>query len=201
MNCPRSANSTTAGRISRVTRSSRPRKAPASRMFSRPGELDVEAGAQRQQAGHVALDVDHPLRRPDDPGQDLEQRALAGPVRTDDGQRLAVDDAERDVAQRPERLAALAREELAERPLDRVLAAEPKAVLDAEVLGHDGVAGRGDRRRAVFGRPSCLQHLREVRLEPLEDHGRDRRAGSTLATSSAASAAKSGRLGGVVGVP
>ena len=50
----------------------------------------------------MAVDLDHALGRGEDPGEDLEQRALAGAVGPDDAQRLAVRDRERDVAQRPE---------------------------------------------------------------------------------------------------
>ena len=52
------------------------------------------------------MHVDRALGRPDDPGEDLEQRALAGAVRADDRQRLAALDAQVDVAQRPELLDA-----------------------------------------------------------------------------------------------
>ena len=45
------------------------------------GQLLVEAGAQGQQARDLAVHVDDALGRRDDPGQDLEQGALAGPVR------------------------------------------------------------------------------------------------------------------------
>ncbi len=56
-------------------------------------QVGVEARAERQQARDVADDVDRALVRLDDPGEDLEQRALAGAVRADDGEALAVDDA------------------------------------------------------------------------------------------------------------
>ncbi len=58
------------------------------------GQLLVEAGAEREQARDLAVDVDGPLGRRDDPGQDLEERALAGAVRSDDRQRLAVHEPE-----------------------------------------------------------------------------------------------------------
>ena len=106
-----------------------------------PGQLLVEAGAERQQPGDVAVDVDHALGRMDDPGEDLEERALAGAVRADDRQRLAVLDAQVDVAERPELLALAAPEHLAERPADRRLPGEPQVVADAEVVGADRVVG------------------------------------------------------------
>ena len=65
-------------------------------------EVLVEAGAEGEQARHLPDDLDLALVRLDDPGQDLEERALAGAVRPDDREALAVDDAEGDVTQRPE---------------------------------------------------------------------------------------------------
>ena len=51
--------------------------------------------AEAEQAGDLAADVDRALGRAHDPRQDLEQRALAGAVRPDDGERLAVAQLER----------------------------------------------------------------------------------------------------------
>ena len=76
----------------------------------RPGEEDVvaagqvlvEAGAEGEQARHRPRTSIAPSDGLDDPGEHLEERALAGAVRADDGQRLAVDEPERDVAQGPE---------------------------------------------------------------------------------------------------
>ena len=62
-----------------------------------------------EQARDVAGDVDDALRRPDDPGEHLEERALAGAVGADDRERFAVEQAQRDVAQRPELLVPAAR--------------------------------------------------------------------------------------------
>ena len=50
----------------------------------------------------MAVDLDDALGRQDDPGEDLEQRALARAVGADDAQRLALADLERGVAQGPE---------------------------------------------------------------------------------------------------
>ena len=80
-----------------------------------PGQLLVEAGAERQQPGDVAVDVDRALGRMDDPGEDLEERALAGAVRADDRQRLAALDVQVDVAQRPELVDLAAPEHLPDR--------------------------------------------------------------------------------------
>ena len=46
-----------------------------------PAQVLVEPRAERQQARDVAVDLDRALRRQDDPGQDLEERRLAGAVR------------------------------------------------------------------------------------------------------------------------
>ena len=84
-------------------------------------------------------DLDHAGGRHDDPGQHLEQRALAGAVRSDDGQRLALHDLEGDLPQRPERrLTAPRPEEVGERRAHLRLAREAQVVADAEVAGVDG---------------------------------------------------------------
>ena len=60
-----------------------------------PGQLGVEAGAHLQQRAHPPVDLGIPLGRLGDPGEDLQQRALPGPVAPDDPQHLAVLDLER----------------------------------------------------------------------------------------------------------
>ena len=70
----------------------------------------------------MAAHVDRPFGWPDDPGQDLEQRALARAVGADDRQRLAALDAQDDVAQRPELLGVAAPDHLRERAPDGRLA-------------------------------------------------------------------------------
>ena len=91
------------------------------------------------------------LGRPDDPGQDLEQGALAGAVGADDRERLAVDAAasRRGAAPRT-RCWLAAAEHLADGSTDRRLPGEPQVVLDAEVLDPDRVVrvgGSKDGRR------------------------------------------------------
>ena len=54
-----------------------------------------------------------PAGRRDDPGQHLEQRALARAVRPDDPEGLAVDELEVHVAERPEVVELLALEQVA----------------------------------------------------------------------------------------
>ena len=58
------------------------------------GQVLVEPRTERQQARHVAADVDRALGRMDDPGEHLEERALARAVRPDDGERLPALDAQ-----------------------------------------------------------------------------------------------------------
>ena len=94
----------------------------------------------------MADHVDRALGRPDDPGEHLQQRALARAVRADDRQRLAALDAEVDVAERPELLDLAAPEHLADRLADRRLLGEPQVVPDAQV-------GRADRERRRLGLP------------------------------------------------
>src|SRR4026209_1577022 len=96
-----------------------------------PRQVRVEPRAQRQQARDVTDDIDDALVRLDDPGEDLQERALAGPVRPDDREALAGRALERDVAECPEvgrTLVAL--QEVLERVTDRRLAREAKVVAD-----------------------------------------------------------------------
>src|SRR4029079_2040949 len=94
------------------------------------------------------------LRRVDDPGQDLEEGALAGAVRADHRQRLAAADVQVDVTQGPELVALPAAEHLADRPADRRLPGEPEVVLDAQLGRRDRVLGT-----AVHpGRPFLHRH-------------------------------------------
>ena len=169
MNSPMSAKSTIPGSRSSMSRWGMPRNAPARRMLSRPDRSGVEAGAERQQARDVADDVDGALVRLDDPGEDLEQRALAGAVRPDDGEALAVDDPERDVAEGPEVGRALVPlQEVLERVADRRLAGQAEVVADAE-------AARRRSRSPASGRRcgARSQDLRERGLDPLEEERRD----------------------------
>ena len=116
------------------------------------GQVLVEAGAQGQQAGHVPDDVDRTLRRVDDPGEHLEERALARAVRPDDRERLPALDVQVDVAQRPELVDLAAADRLSDRAPDRRLPGEPQVVADAEVGGADRVVGPLDRASVVDGR-------------------------------------------------
>ena len=73
-----------------------------------PGQLGMEAGADLEQRADAAAQPRLALGRRRDPGEDLEQRALAGAVVADHPHRLAALHLEADVAQRPELLALLA---------------------------------------------------------------------------------------------
>ena len=68
------------------------------------GQLRVEAGADLEQRADPAAQPRLALGRRRDPGEDLEQRALAGAVVADDPEGLAALDLEVDVPQRPELL-------------------------------------------------------------------------------------------------
>src|SRR5207247_462587 len=118
-----------------------------------PGEIAVEAGAERQQARDVTVDLDDPGRRRDDPGEHLEKRALAGAVGPDDAQRLAVDDLEGDIPQRPEMwVGALDLVAPGQRLAEGLLARELEVVLDPETLDVD---------RDLRGQVPRLAHVRE----------------------------------------
>ena len=61
------------------------------------GQLAVEAGAELEQAGDAAVHLDLAGGRPQDAGEHLEQRRLAGAVGADQPDRLAVADDDVDV--------------------------------------------------------------------------------------------------------
>ncbi len=118
----------------------------------------VEAGAQGQQARHVTADLDHALGRGEDPGQGLEEGALARAVRADDRERLAVDQPEGDVLERPERPFATGplghrRQGLAE----RVLLGQAQVVADPEVADVDR---RREPVTPLVGAAGCRAHQR-----------------------------------------
>src|SRR5208337_257606 len=71
------------------------------------GELGMEPGADFQQAGNTAMDVDLAGRRPGDPREDLQQCALAGSVAADDADHLARTDVKIHVLDGPEHLMIL----------------------------------------------------------------------------------------------
>ena len=104
------------------------------------GQLHLEAGPEGQQGGHPAVGDDVALARLEDTGQGQQQGALAGAVGTDDRERLALGQAERQVADRPEVGVgrAVAPEHPRERALERRPPREPQVVADPEVVDLDG---------------------------------------------------------------
>ena len=86
----------------------------------------------------MAAHVDHPLRRSDDPGEDLEERALPGAIGPDDRERLAVDDPERDIPERPELPVPFAPAGHGSQRLPKgVLSGQPEVVADAQATDLD----------------------------------------------------------------
>src|SRR4051794_4754276 len=61
----------------------------------------METGPDLEQRSHPPPGPRHSPRRRRDSGQDLEDRALAGTVPTQDAERLARPDGEADIAERP----------------------------------------------------------------------------------------------------
>src|SRR5581483_10991712 len=70
-------------------------------------ELRAEPGAHLEQRRDTAVDVGIALRRLGDPGDQLEQRRLAGAVPPDDRYCIALDDVEREVIDGPDGLLLL----------------------------------------------------------------------------------------------
>jgi hypothetical protein len=106
----------------------------------RPGEPDVvaarevlvEARAERQQARDVADDVDRALVRLDDPGEHLEQRALAGAVGPMTA-RLSPWTSRNETSRSAQKwVGPRAFQQVAERRPDGRLAGQPEVVADAE---------------------------------------------------------------------
>src|SRR6476469_5260557 len=135
----------------------------------------------------------------DDPGEHLEERALAGPVWPDDRERLTALDVQVDVAQRPELVALAAPEHLPDRVADGRLAGEAKVVADADVTGVDREvrAGIHPGRRRFAGHQMTFAKFGSSRLNAYVVNARR----MMLATSSAASDRKSGRPGDPFSVP
>ena len=67
-----------------------------------PGELRVEAGAELEQRGDAAVDLDRARGGLQRAADDLQQRRLARAVAADDADRLAAPHLERDAVQRRE---------------------------------------------------------------------------------------------------
>jgi hypothetical protein len=67
-----------------------------------PGQIRMESRTDLEQRADATLDRRTSRRRRRDAGEQLEQRALAGAVSSDEAERLAVRHVERDVTERPE---------------------------------------------------------------------------------------------------
>ena len=104
------------------------------------GELGVEAGAQLEQRGDAALHAHLPARRPDDPGDDLEERALARAVHADDAEGRAARDLDAHVPERPQLVVV--------RP-----AAAPQGLQEPMAGVRVDPVGLGDRLDPDAGRP------------------------------------------------
>ena len=112
-------------------------------------QLGMKAGAHFQQAGYSSPQANGSCGRFGDPAEDLQKRALAGPIAPDDSDDFAAFDLEADVFERPEFLDAISLQNLA--------AANEVAHLAFEIGGFklDRVAQRGSR---TLGR-QMTQHV------------------------------------------
>ena len=70
-----------------------------------PGQFRVEAGADLQQAGHAAFDLNPPGGGRGDAAQQLEQRRFPGPIPANDADRLPTLNFEGNISKGPEFLA------------------------------------------------------------------------------------------------
>src|SRR5260370_6248613 len=149
-----------------------------------PGQLEVEAGADLEEGSDPAADDATPRRRLGDARQDLEQRTLACPVRTDDAEDLAARGREGDVVERlvealltrrlpsPGESPRRVGDQVAQRPVGRAIADAEGFV---EVLDCDG-RHAGARR-----------HTRSAKLRVKRSNTR-RPPTSTTAVTAAATA-------------
>ena len=146
----------------------RPSSRPVISMFSRPGDLRVESGAELEQRGEAARDGDGPARRPHDAGEQLEQRRLAGAVRPDDARATR--------PARPSKVTSVEAATDAGRSRPRPRRRDRRADFSVPWAPRARSGGRawstsGDRDRRARAR-SCL--LRERVPQALEDGASDR---------------------------
>src|SRR5262249_52701067 len=120
-----------------------------------PAVLGMEARTKFQQRRDTAADLNPAEVRPQNPGQHLEQRALARSVGPDNAEELASWHVEADIAERPQVL-PLTAAALSDDLLERLMATPVNTVPLGESLNPDDPLGH-------------LDFLREVALETAKD--------------------------------
>ena len=137
--CSSSANATISSNRSRISRSREPLERAVQLDVLAPGEVGMEARAELEQRPDASAGRDRPVGRPDDPGDQPEQRRLAGAVAPDEADGLARRDRDGDVAERPDLLRtrpAARDEELLERVrLARADDEPPRDAVDRDLAG------------------------------------------------------------------
>ena len=98
--CSSSAKATISSKRSRIWRPLEPVDGAVQEDVLAAAEVGVEAGAELEQRADPAADGDAPGRRLDDPGDQPQQRRLAGAVAADEADGLTGLDRERDVVER-----------------------------------------------------------------------------------------------------
>ena len=137
-------------------------------------ELRVEATAQFEQRRHTPGHRHLARRGGERPGDDLEERALAATVASDDPDRLSPADLEARVPQRPK----FATVRLPEPPQQLLLQAVLRAVVEAVHLAHvaygdhDRRVATGLRLRAAVFRAHCYARATHVAGMELRRHRR-----------------------------
>ena len=128
-----------------------------------PRQLGVEAGPELEEGGDLAPGGDLALLGREDPGQALQEGALARPVLADHRERGALGDLERDVLQGPE-LVVLGPPAAQHRGLQRVVA----LLVEAEHLRD--VRRRGSRARSQLLRDAPLELVEHPQADHAERH-------------------------------
>ena len=199
MNWPRSAYSTIEGSSSRTSKIIEAHERAGEEDVLSAAEVLVEARAEREQAGDVAVDLDRALGRQDDPARtwrSVDFPAPLGPMTASDSPRTRPNDTLRSA----QNGSALSRaKHLPERVAQGRLLREAERVTHADVHRVDGVrAGGGDRGGGV-AMAMRSEDLREGGSESLEDDRPDRR--SVHARTDRGQRDPVGRVGGAVGWP
>ena len=116
------------------------------------GQVDVEAHPELDERRHPASHPDRPGVRAVDAGEDLQQRALTGPVAPDDAEELPLVDVEGDAAQRHQLARRPGRERVEDPLLDRVDPLERDLERLCEVANLDHNRARAHQRVGRLGR-------------------------------------------------